>query len=69
MLAGAMFLPVWAGAAQMQTPRAWTQKHAIRARALHHAGRRTGVDVLEGEHEGIDVRFPAFTDRRRKTLL
>ena len=69
MLARAMFLAMRAGAAKVQASRTRAQEHAIRATALHRGGRRHGVNVLEGEHERIDVRFPVFTNIRRKALL
>ena len=69
MLARAMLLTMRAGAAKVQAPGTRAQKHAIRASALHRGGRRHGVNVLEGEHERIDVRFPVFTNIRRKALL
>ena len=69
MLAGAMLLPVRARAAEMQSPRARAQEHSIRASALHCGGGHNGINVLEGEHGGIDVRFPAFAYIRRKALL
>ena len=69
MLARAMLLPTRAGAAQVQAPRTRAQEHTIRASALHRSGGRHGIHVLEGEHEGIGVRFPAFANIRRKALL
>ena len=69
MLAGAVLLPMRAGTPKVQSSRARAKEHSVRTSALHRGGRRPSVDVLEGEHGRIDVRFAAFTYIGRKALL